>query len=76
MDSLLGGGGGPVEGGSGALPILPWWVEGGGGAYAPSPLSPASLERGYRVLMLCLHDQGRHWNLLHVVDGPWTSWVF
>jgi hypothetical protein len=72
MGSLLGRGGGPVERGMGALPSLPWW---GGGAHAPGPLSPASLERGYKVHMLCPRDQGRPWDLLHVVDGPWTSWV-
>jgi hypothetical protein len=49
MGSLLGGGGGPVEGvGVSAQPALVGRE--GGGAYAPSPLSPAPLERGYRVL--------------------------
>jgi hypothetical protein len=56
MGSLLGGGGGPVEGGRGSLPSLPC-LGGGrgggggeGGACAPSPLSPDSPIRGYRVL--------------------------
>jgi hypothetical protein len=52
MGSLLGGGGCPVEGGRGSLPSLPWWGGGGRGgrACAPSPLSPAYLERGHRIL--------------------------
>jgi hypothetical protein len=50
-------------------PSLPWWGE---GFMHLVPLSPASLGRGYRVHTLCPHDQGRPWNFLHVVGGPWT----
>jgi hypothetical protein len=61
MGSLLGGGGCPVEGGRGSLPSLPCGggESGGGGACAPSPLSPASLERGHRKLHALSSLSGR-----------------
>jgi hypothetical protein len=65
-----------VEGGRGSLPSLP--CRGGGGrGGAHSPFSPASPVRGYRVLScsVLMIRVGRPWNLMLVVDGPWTPFV-
>ena len=48
----------------------------GGGVCAPSPLSPASPARGYRVLSCSdlMIRAGRPWNRA-AVGGPWTFFV-
>jgi hypothetical protein len=60
-----------VEGGGGLCPACPG---GGGGPRIWSPTTCLPGE-GFRVHTHCPHDQGRPWNLLHVVGGPWNSLV-
>jgi hypothetical protein len=60
MGSLLGGGGGPVEGGRGSLPSLPCLGGGGeGGPMHPVPYHLPLLKGVTGYFMLCPHDQGR-----------------
>jgi hypothetical protein len=61
MGSLLGGGGGPVEGGRGSLPSLPCLGggRGGGGLCTQSLITCLSYKGLQGTSMLCPHDQGR-----------------
>jgi len=66
----------PKRGWEGVLSWLPWWGgrERGAGA-SQNPYHLPWVTR-YLLPMLSLHDQGRGpWILLHVVSGPWTSFV-
>jgi hypothetical protein len=64
MGSLVGGGGGLVEGGRGSLPSLPSWGEKGGGAGQGVPAQPALLGgKGggglcTQSLIICLSCEG------------------
>ncbi len=71
---------------SASLQGVEYVLTGVGGGFAPLALMVGEvhpsgflitslLGNGLRVHMHCPHDQGRPWNLLHVVAGPWTSFV-
>jgi len=69
----------PLKGGGrGFCPGCPGGGGGEGEMGAGASQNPYHLPWVTRYLlpMLSLHDQGRGpWNLLHVVSGPWTSFV-
>ncbi len=64
------------RGWEGVLSWLPWWrgrERGAGASQNPHHLPWVTR---YLLPMLPLHDQGRGpWIFLHVVSGPWTSFV-
>ena len=74
--TLAGGGVCTWRGWEGALSWLLWW---GGEAHPSISVITCFWEPGHKVQMasmLLQHDQGRGlWILLHVVSGPWTSFV-
>jgi len=64
------------RGWEGVLSCLPWWGGRERGTGSSQNTCHLPWVTRYLLLMLPLHDQGRGaWILLHVVSGPWTSFV-
>ncbi len=74
MCSLLGGGGGPVEGDRGALPILPWW----GGPMHPVPYHLPLMRgvTGYSCSVLMITVDPGTSSMLLMGPGPLGSFSY